>query len=259
MYKNYINTIKKQLNLQPEQWYFKNDHNYTGILEHVSEEQGNQFLNIIQIKYKNFYDSNLEFLKQLCDLNDKNGKTQKYQFKNFMTCSPSNLRYILHSLLILDDVKKYKLNDIDIIEIGGGYGGLCLFILNIAPLFDLRINSYSIFDLLEASQLQKIYLDALNIKNVNFYQLDNFNNLKDNSFLISNYAFSEISNELQVQYIKKIINPYTKFGFLTWNFIPFYDFVENSIIEKELEYPQTIPTHIQIPFNYYVRFYPKYE
>ena len=30
----------------------------------------------------------------------------------------------------------------------------------------------------------------------------------------------------------KIINPYTTFGFLPWNFISIYDFVENTIIEK---------------------------
>ena len=51
-------------------------------------------------------------------------------------------------------MKKYKLNNIDIIEIGG-YGGLCLFIHNIAPLYEININSYTIFDLLEPSLLQK--------------------------------------------------------------------------------------------------------
>ena len=149
-----------------------------------------------------------------------------------MTCSPSNLRYLLHSLLILEDMKKYKLNNVDIIEIGGGYGGLCFFIHSIAQLYEININSYTIFDLLEPSLLQEKYLNVLNIEKVDFCQLDNFNNLKNNSFLISNYAFSEISKELQTEYIEKIINPYTTFGFLTWNFISVYDFVENSIIEK---------------------------
>ena len=133
-------------------------------------------------------------------MNDTYGRTKKTNFKNFIECSPTNLRYILHSLLILEDMKKNKLNNIDIIEIGGGYGGLCLFMHNIAALYDININSYTIFDLLEVSQLQKKYLNALNIKNVNCCQLDNFNNLKNNSYLISNYAFSEISKELQIKY-----------------------------------------------------------
>ena len=60
------------------------------------------------------------------------GKTNKHPFEDFMACSPTNLRWIYYSLLILEDMKKYKLNNIDIIEIGSSYGGLCFFIHNIA-------------------------------------------------------------------------------------------------------------------------------
>lgn len=111
--------------------------------------------NVIITKFKTFYESNFDTLRNICELNDKYGKTKKYNLKNFMTCSPSNLRYLLHSLLFLEDMKKYKLNNIDIIEIGDGYGGLCLFIHNIAPLYEININSYTIFDLLEPYLLQK--------------------------------------------------------------------------------------------------------
>ena len=61
---------------------------------------------------------------------------------------------------------------------------------------------------------------------------------------------NKISKELQMKYIDKIINPYTKFGFLTWNCCGVYNFVKNSVIEKEEEYPKTNPS------NYYVRYYP---
>ena len=253
MYLKYQDAIKKQLDLNPEEWNFKNNNNYKEILEHIDHNLGKQYLNIIKNNFKQFYESNFDTLKNICNLNDKYGKTTKYQFENFITCSPTNLRYLLHSLLFLEDIKKYKLNNIDIIEIGGGYGGLCFFIHNIAPLYEININSYTIFDLLEASLLQEKYLNMLNIKKVKFCQLDNFNNLKNNSFLISNYAFSEISKELQTKYIEKIINPYTTFGFLVWNFIDVYNFVENSIIEKETEYPQS---QYGKTSNYYVRYYP---
>ena len=250
MYNKYTNYIKTQLNLNPEEWDFKRNIDYCTILEHCNVSQAEQYFNIIIKKFKTFYESNFDTLRNICELNDKYGKTQKYNLKNFMTCSPSNLRYLLHSLLFLEDMKKYKLNNIDIIEIGGGYGGLCFFIHNIAPLYEININSYSIFDLLEPSLLQKKYLNLLNVPDVNCCQLDNFDNIKNDSILISNYAFSEISKELQIKYIDKIINPYTKFGFLTWNSIPVYNFVKNSVIEKEEEYPQTGGN------NYYVRYYP---
>ena len=252
-YSNYTNYIKTQLNLNPEKWDFKKNKDYRLILEHLKPNYAKQYLDIIIEKFKTFYESNLDNLRHICELNDKYGKTEKHHFENYMNCSPSNLRYILHSLLFLEDMKKYKLNNIDIIEIGGGYGGLCFFIHNIAPLYEININSYTIFDLLEASLLQKKYLNALNVHHVNCCQLDNFDNIKNDSILISNYAFSEISKELQMKYIDKIINPYTKFGFLTWNFIPIYNFVKNSVIEIEREYPQTSKKHKP---NFYVRYYP---
>merc|ERR1711991_743560 len=136
-----------------------------------------------------------------------------------MRCSPTNLRYILHCLLILEEMKKNKLNYVDIIEIGGGYGGLCFFIHRIAKIYEININSYTIFDLLEASLLQEKYLNTLNVKNTYFCQLDNFANLKSNSYLVSTYAFSEIPISIQEEYSKKILNPYTNFGFIAWNSI----------------------------------------
>ena len=56
---------------------------------------------------------------------------------------------------------------------------------------------------------------------------------------------------IQKEYSEKIINQKTNFGFIAWNAIPVYNFVENSIIEKEREYPLTGDRA-----NYYVRYYP---
>ena len=171
MYSKYQEVIKTQLTLNPEELDFKNIDDYTEVLEHTSNFYGEQYLDIIKNNFKQFYESNIDTLKNICNLNDKYGKTSKHLFENFMTCSPSNLRYLLHSILILEDMKKYKLNNIDIIEIGGGYGGLCFFIHSIAPLYEININSYAIFDLLEPSLLQEKYLNILNIKNVNFFRV----------------------------------------------------------------------------------------
>ena len=121
------------------------------------------------------------------------------------------------------------LNNIDIIEIGGGYGGLCFFINKLANLFNINVNTYTIFDLPEALQLQKKYLtDELNVINLNFAEINNFTNIKENSFLVSTYAFSEIPLDLQKDYTNKILNPYTSHGFLAWNFIDIYPFIDNT-------------------------------
>lgn len=251
MYKTYLNAIETQLQItNPLDFNFKSNSNYTEILEHCNTSQGNQYLSEIVNRYNNLYTNNRELLINLCNKNDLYGKTIKSYINNFTVCSPSNLRYILHSFLILDYINQNNLNDIDFIEIGGGYGGLCFFISNLSSLFNIRIKSYAIFDLLQASLLQKKYLEALEINNIQYYQLDNFNNLYINSFLISNYAFSEISKELQIKYTNNILNPYTSYGFLTWNFIDVYDFIANSKITKEIEYPLSCNN------NYYVKFSP---
>jgi hypothetical protein len=104
----------------------------------------------------------------------------------------TNIRYILHSFLVLEYVKKNNLNNLNIIEIGGGYGGLCFFINKLSHLFNINIISYIIFDIYEASKLQELYL--------NKFQIDNFVELNKESFLVSNYAFSKISPDLQKEY-----------------------------------------------------------
>ena len=254
IYERYTRFIKDtQLHLEPEKWYFKSNDNYTYMLEHVNSEHGKEYLKAIIENFKSFYENNLNFLIDLCNLNDKYGKTNKVEYKDFMKCSPTNLRYILHSLLILEYMKKSKLNELNIIEIGGGYGGLCFFINKIAEKFEIKINSYIIFDLQEASNLQKKYLDALSIENIKFYQLSNYSTLYENSFLISTYAFSEIPLEIQKEYTKKIINPFTNFGWIAWNNIPVYKFVENSIIDTEEE----LPKQSHHKYNCFVKYYPE--
>ena len=90
-------------------------------------------------------------------------------------------------------------------------------------------------------------------KNMHFYNINNYNNLKKNSFLISNYAYSEISIELQQEYTEKILNPYISYGFLVWNYIEIYDFIKDKIILKEYEEPDTSHNNT----NYYITILPK--
>jgi len=253
-YNKYTNYINKIINTDKLLWTFKSHGLYTDILEHILPYTANLYLSEIKKKFNNFYNKYKTVLIKLCNKNDLYGNPNKIMFKDFTTCSSTNLRYILHSLLILTFMKKHKLNNIDIIEIGGGYGGLSFYLHNISLIFNIKINSYTIFDLLNVSKLQKIYLEAIDsTNNMNFYQIDNYKDLKQNSFLISNYAFSEISMKLQKEYTKKILNPYVSYGFLVWNFIPIYNFINNKIISKILEVPDTSENNT----NYYITFIPK--
>jgi len=254
IYEKYTNYIKEIIKNDKKKWDFKSNELYNHILEHIPKIIGYQYFSEIKKNFYNFYINNKNFLIKLCNKNDMYGKPLKIEFNNFTKCSSTNLRYILHSLLILTFMKKNNLKYIDIIEIGGGYGGLSFYLHNISRLFNIKIKSYCIFDLPNVSLLQKSYLKALNASNnMNFYQIDNYKDLKPNSFLISNYAFSEISMVLQKEYTLKILNPYVSYGFLIWNIIPIYDFIDNKIISHELEYPDTSRNKT----NYYVTFVPK--
>ena len=251
MYDNYLKYIESFVDdVDISRWQFKSNPNYCVILEPVDVTTGYKYLNEIQKMFNFIYNEHKEYLIEICKTNDLYGNTNKHDFTNFTICSPSNLRYILHSMLILKYMQDLMLNNIDIIEIGGGYGGLCFFIYKIAPLFNITINTYSIFDLKLPLKLQKKYLDSLNVFNVNYVELDNIKNLKKNSFLISNYAFSEISLDLQQKYTDMVLNNYVSHGFLTWNFINMYEFISNKKITVEYEYPLTDKN------NKYVRFRP---
>ena len=262
IYKKYTDYIHTFIDSDIEEWYFKSNPNYVYMLEHVSGQQGSDYSNEIQTRFNLFYNQNKNYLIELCNINDLYGKTNKITYTNFTTCSPTNLRYILHSLLILSYINECKLNNIDnmdnidIIEIGGGYGGLCFYVNKLAKLFNITINTYTIFDLQEPLLLQKKYLEKLNVNTmttINYYDVNNINhiqNLKLNSFLISTYAFSEIPLELQKEYTNKVLNVYVSHGFIAWNNIDVYNFIENKNITSEREFPLTGNK------NYYVKFRP---
>jgi len=243
-YNNYQQIIKNNLRLQPSDWSFKSNSHYNEILEHVYMNKGIEYLSEIMTKYSNIFITHKQFLIELCHKNDLYGKPHKHNFNNFTTCSGTNLRYILHTLLILTYIKEMLLDDINFVEIGGGYGGLAFFIHNLAPIFNIKIKSYTMFDLPEATVLQKTYLNLFNI-NIDIGQLDKCSNLSKDSFLISNYAYSEISRDFQNKYTEEVLNKYITYGFLTWNSPDIHNFINKDII-KIPETPRTGQ------WNYYI-------
>jgi hypothetical protein len=233
-YNQYIRVVKYQNLMMDFELSFKNNKVYQQILEHTPGYRAELYLKAIKEEFSSFYNNNKNILIELCNKNDYYGKPEKIKISDFTVCSPSNLKYIYHSLLILNNIISKKLNNVDIIEIGGGYGGLCFFIYNISKLFNVAINSYTIFDIKEVTILQKRYLKLLDI-NIETYDIKDDWKLNKNSYLISNSAFSEISKDLQEEYSEKVLNNYVSNGFLVWNFIPVYQFIKDKqfIIESE--------------------------
>ena len=234
-YNEYQKFLKKEIKKPIENTNFKSNNIYKVILEHVGIQEGNQYYYLFLKKYSKEI-NNPDLIKEIINLNDSIGKPNKYNIARFGLCSPTNMRYLLHACLILQHIYNKNIKDANIIEIGGGYGGLSLFIHKLSVSFGININSYTIFDLKEPSKLQEKYFNKLNI-NTKCYTIENFSELNKNSFLISNYAFSEFSPETREDYVKKIIEPYISHGFLVWNFINFYKFIEKDFNIVD-EYPR---------------------
>jgi len=213
------------------------------MLEHVNKKQGDEYIYYIKNKTNITEQEIIDF----CKINDSIGNPNKEDF-GFLICSPSSLRYIFHAHLILTLLSSLNLPSIDIVEIGGGYGGLCLAIQHFSKKYNISINSYSIIDLHIISNLQKLYLSKLVPSlNIDYVDASTFGSCisKQNMFLVSNYCFSEISKENQEKYIENLF-PKVSHGFIAWNNIPLYHFGFKYM--EEIEYPKTGP------YNKYIRF-----
>lgn len=240
-YTNYVNDIIQSNNLTN----FKNDSRYTYMLEHVSKEQGEKYLNLIKEKFKISDHDIIEF----SSINDAIGNPNTYNYLG-VNISPTSLRYFFQAMLILTYFQSKGNNNIRIVEVGGGYGGLCLAINYCSKYFtDFKINEYNIVDLEAPVKLQKYYLSCHKLSySLKTYVSDNFGaeiTSGDDLYMISNYCFSEIDKSLQEKYIS-VLFPKVKHGFITWNMIPVYYFGRSYTIEEE--YPKTGE------YNYYIRF-----
>lgn len=242
VYTTYTNLILESNDISN----FKNHPSYTYMLEHVNEGQGHEYLRLIKEKF-NLPDSEII---AFAFMNDAIGNPRKYTFLNIQM-SPTSLRYMFQAMLILTHFNsKCTGQPIQIVEVGGGYGGLCLainFCLRFFP--ELAISSYTIIDLEAPTKLQTKYLSFHKLSYSLRTQLaETFGSdipSGENNYLISNYCFSEIDKLLQAKYVATLF-PKLVHGFIAWNNIPLYDI--GKTVEYEEEYPKTGP------MNLYVRF-----
>lgn len=220
----YNECAKLNKSLSIEEMYFKSDPDYRVVLEHVSRDHGQEYINNTKSQFSDIFENNKDLIFSLVSQNDKYGKPIKHKYEDFGQVSPTNLRYVYQSLVILSHMKDNNINHANVIEIGGGYGGLCFYIHNLCQLFEISIDSYKIYDMPDVLELTEKYLRALDIE-------INKEEPKKDSFLISNYAFSELSEEIRKTYSDQVIKPFVSFGFMAWNFIDIYEDFCNCDIE----------------------------
>ena len=229
-YMNFVDTLCKSEDIS----VFKAHPKYSYMLEHVTYGEGQAYLNAIREKT----DISIDDIRAFCSLNDSVGSPERSQYE-FGEASPTSLRYIFQAYLILTHMKSLGMADSTVVEVGGGYGGLCLAIHYFAEKYGVHLKGYTIVDLLPITRLQHMYISKVN-PNIHLRTCDSNTygeSITDtNMFLISNYCFSEISNIHQKRYIHSLF-PKVSHGFMAWNNIPIYDF--GFTCRVEAEYPQS--------------------
>ncbi len=207
---------------------FKQDPRYRQILEHVSFEEASQYASQLPVK------SVLESLDRFKE-NDKYGNPDIHEFDNLGEVSPTTVRYIKNTF---DIINRFGTDIGNIVEIGGGYGGLCKVLSSV-----IYFSNYLIFDLEEPNMLSKKYLskfDELNdrVQSLTLEELDEIDGI---DLLISNYAFSEVSLDVQEEYYEKVIKKskriYMVFNPISSKNLKFSDFVDQLTSDGfEVEY-----------------------
>ena len=253
-YQSYLQTVVQE---PYTQWSFKQHPSYLEILENVGKEYGIQYLYLIEQEYPIV---TFDILRKYVNINDKYGNANKMIFTTrdhrLLYCSPSSLRYVYHALILLT---KFQASGCQhIVELGCGYGGLCLAVQILAPLFtDLCLGTYVMIDLPEACAVTRAYLQVHQPHiSTEIKIIDDVKNMDDGSyFLVSNYCFSALSSEWQTKYRVDLVD-HCSHGWITWQTC-FGDSIENSwnLLGKQGEVmeekPQTAPIDVK---NYWIHF-----
>jgi uncharacterized protein YkvS len=128
------------------------------------------------------------------------------------------LRYIYHALIILTYYKKTSCKNI--VEVGCGYGGLCLAINYFSKILDVTIQNYNIIDLKSVCKLISSYLELHTDTvgtTINYHESTTYGeNIHNNElFFISNYCYTEIDIKHNKKYTELLLSKTTN-GFLVW-------------------------------------------
>jgi hypothetical protein len=263
MYNEYVNYLK---NINAENIRtrdFKSNPTYNSILEHVSNQQGRQYLALITEEFPEIESGSV---KQYAELNDKYGVPSKHPFRSrdgtLIYCSPTSLRYVYHALVIL---RHFKLTGCkSFVEVGCGYGGLFLAICFFSQIVGVEVENYHLVDFPEVGNLIQHYIqvNSSNFKVKPAWFLHDCHKYgetvpsEDGLFFISNYCFTEIDHALREKYIQTLLGKVSN-GFIVWQTVFGCDIQLVNTLRKTIrgiseETPQTCP-HEHAP-NYFVYF-----
>jgi len=209
-YKTYVPYLQvcKDAIEQSSVWdSFRHNATFTGIVGGIPYEVGAD----CEDKILKAFGDNPALLDKFAE-GDSIGQPPVYFYKKLgKYMSPATMRYIN---VLIDLLKYYKnLRKLDVVEIGGGYGGQCKVIHDY-----IKPKSYTLIDFPEVLALSKKYLENFGIDVIYRNPDEGLLRKRIYHLCISNYAYSEMETERQLFYNNKIIGNCRR-GYMLCNFI----------------------------------------
>lgn len=186
---------------------FKRNLYYNLAHEYHTFEEGNDCLAFIRKEFPELLEEIDKFRS-----NDTLGNPRTYEFETVGRFSPTTLYYVK----IAGELKKRfgSLNGMKVVEIGGGYGGLCKILSSL-----YSFESYTLVDLPESLKLAQKYLEHHRVESVRFMDSNTGSFEENYDLVISDFGFSEYDRKIQSSYLKKLFAR-SKRGYLACNFYP---------------------------------------
>lgn len=178
---------------------FKRDPALREVWEHISESQGKAYLYVTK-----GLDPHCDFHPAI--VNDRFGNPFLMELSYDFKISPGTSRYVWMAYM-LKRLFGSRMDGMDIVEIGGGYGGLAVVLHQY-----FKPDQYEIFDLPEPAALQLEYAAANDLE----LQIGSLCQERKSSLAISTFALSELSDEQQAEYADKVLRHADR-GFIVSN------------------------------------------
>jgi len=221
-YDLYIECVRDNLLLKPEQWTFKSDPRYQLVLEHTTSTEARLSYSCAEIEMAAVPDLR-KIMGALAVENDRLGAPEQKTIEDYgFVASPGNGRYFWHAIALLKHIQRCGLSRVNIVELGGGFGGLGFYVRRLETLFPVIVTSYTSVDVVPVVLLQNRYFDATDtaavaIDGLDMDQLRAVTTQRGPKVFFSAYAFSEFDAEMRDWYVEHLL-PACERGFVVWNF-----------------------------------------
>jgi len=199
----YVNWVSQIIASPKKYKEFRKSRIYREILEHVTYDQG-----LVYLEKFHAMGGSTEAILSYKKL-DAIGSPRRFFYRGVGFISPTTLRYFATAQEIFN---LFDLRDIaNIVEIGCGYGGQAAVLKNLG----LK-NNYIFYDIPEVQSLISKFLSQNNPQNSsNFPSIYSIQPSSGN-FVLSNYAFSELPEIVQRDYLSNLISS-SKSGYMIMN------------------------------------------